>query len=163
LVAFSRHPYSALHMLAAPLHVAPYFQLFASACLWLNEACNVASSPLLMQGVTLARPIMHNQSSVCSAGDKQGYQPAARQSRVFSPAWCQLPSTCKCPHTSVVVCVHAGTLPPSWSTLKLRECYLSNNTLKGPLPGAWSRMVELRELSLGANALTGGGNSGGTH
>jgi hypothetical protein len=39
---------------------------------------------------------------------------------------------------------------------KLRLCSLFNNTLSGPLPGAWSRMAALEDLRLSFNRLTGG-------
>jgi hypothetical protein len=49
----------------------------------------------------------------------------------------------------------SGTLPPSWGNLtNLKMCYLYNNTLAGPLPGAWSKMA-LEELGLNTNALRG--------
>jgi hypothetical protein len=53
--------------------------------------------------------------------------------------------------------VGIGTLPPSWGALtKLRKCWVYNNTLSGPLPGAWSGMAALEDLRLAMNRLTGG-------
>ncbi|KAK7199218.1 Leucine rich repeat N-terminal domain containing protein [Novymonas esmeraldas] len=50
----------------------------------------------------------------------------------------------------------SGSLPASWSRLtQLREVTLAGNALTGPLPVSWSSLAALTSLNLGNNELTG--------
>ncbi|KAK7199491.1 Leucine rich repeat N-terminal domain/Leucine rich repeat/Leucine Rich repeat [Novymonas esmeraldas] len=50
----------------------------------------------------------------------------------------------------------SGPLPASWSRLtQLREVTLAGNALTGPLPAEWSSLAALKSLDLDANQLSG--------